>query len=123
MDKLFIEATKDTPEIVFDKEKNYFHISGRSLPENAIEFYQPVIDWINAYEEAPNPKMIFNFKLEYFTTSSAKQIIKTFTLLEKLARKIDLTICWHYKPSDNDMYEAGLKFSKLIKIPFTFQQC
>ena len=42
MEKYSIEATQNTPVIDFDLKKGVLDISGRSIPENSIEFYNPV---------------------------------------------------------------------------------
>ncbi len=120
MEPLLIQTTEDTPEIILNSTEENFLISERSLPENAIEFYEPIINWINNYIQNPNNKTLFNFKLEYFNTASAKQIAKILLLLEKLSKTKDVLICWHYNKEDTDMYASGTRFSKLINIPFKF---
>ena len=59
MEKLFIEETEDTPEIILDPEQNIFKISKISVPENALDFYKPVLDWIKNYAESPNVQTVF----------------------------------------------------------------
>ena len=118
MEPLLIEATTDTPEIKFDPGNEHFSISGRSLPENSIGFFQPVFDWLNQYYGAPNPKTVFNFKLDYFNTASAKQIAKILLFFEKLKEKTDISVKWYYNEEDTDMQSSGARYSKLIDIPF-----
>ena len=60
---------------VMDKEKNIFEISGKSLPEDVVDFYQPLLDWLNKYRSTPNPKTEFTFKLMYFNTASSAGLI------------------------------------------------
>ena len=43
MDKISIEGTPKTPGIKLDPEAGIIEISGRSIPENSIEFYKPVM--------------------------------------------------------------------------------
>ena len=50
MEILDIRGTTDTPKVLFDPDNNIFEISGRSLPEDVITFYQPVIEWLDDYE-------------------------------------------------------------------------
>ena len=122
MESLFITSTEDTPEINFDYKSNNFVISERSLPENAIEFYEPVIVWLNDYILIPNEKTVFNCKLEYFNTASAKQLAKIILILEKLNQTKEVLVSWHYNIDDTDMYASGVRFSKLINIPFEFTE-
>lgn len=122
MESLFITSTEDTPEINFDYKANSFTISERSLPENAIEFYEPIIAWLNEYIQKAHDKSVFNFKLEYFNTASAKQLAKIIIILEKLNQTKEVIINWHYNKDDTDMHASGVRFSKLINIPFEFTE-
>jgi hypothetical protein len=121
MEKLFIKETEDSPRIEFDYETKLFEISGRSLPENAIGFYEPVLNWLVQYSSTPLDLTIMNFKLEYFNTSSAKQLAKILLMLEKLSVKgHKVIINWYYQKEDTDMYASGNRFSKLISLNFSF---
>lgn len=118
MEPLIIEATNDTPKVHFDANSGIMELADRSLPENAIEFYQPVFEWIYNYIDLPKGETLFNFKLEYFSTSSAKQITKILFLLEKLSDNSKVKVNWYYKKEDIDMYSSGLKYSKLTNLDF-----
>lgn len=115
---LLIESTEDTPKVIFDVEKKLFEISARSLPENAIGFYEIVLKWLNDYSNAPLDLTVFDFKLEYFNTASAKQLAKILLILESLTKKSKVVINWHYKKEDADMLASGTRFSKLIDLNF-----
>ncbi len=118
MEALLIEATEDSPKIALDAANNLFQISGRSLPENAIGFYQPVFDWLQNYLQSPNAVSVFEFQLEYFNTASAKQIAKILLFLEKLSIKSDVVVKWYYKQDDVDMLASGQRYAKLINVKF-----
>jgi len=115
---LIIEAKEDTPKVIFDVAKKLFEISARSLPENAIGFYEPVFIWLNEYSSAPLDLTVFDFKLEYFNTASAKQLAKILLILESIAKKNKVVINWYYKKEDADMLASGTRFSKLIDLNF-----
>ena len=118
MDPLYIEATEDTPEINFNPEENIFSVSDRSLPENAVEFYMPVFQWLEEYSKNPKEKTYFDFKLDYFNTASAKQITKILLFLEKMSEKHNVEIRWFYRKEDIDMQSSGSRYAKLINVPF-----
>ena len=120
MDKLIIEKTSDTPSVILDYDAGKIEISERSLPENAIDFYSPIIDWFNNYSNNPNNETIVDFKLEYFNTSSAKQIAKILLVLQKLAENNNVLIKWYYSVNDSDMHSSGIRYSKLVKVKFEF---
>lgn len=118
MQILNLEGTEDTPKIILDKNNGIFEISGRSLPEDSAEFYQPVIDWLEDYKESPNAKTEFVYKLEYFNTASSKLILDLLSQLEDLE---NVTVLWYYHEDDEDMQEAGEEFSELVEVPFEFK--
>ena len=42
---LIIESSELTPEVVLDKDSNVFMFKGKSLPENPLGFYRPILNW------------------------------------------------------------------------------
>ena len=117
---LKIGGTEDTPEIMFNQEKNEFTISGRSLPEDVTSFYAPVFEWLNEFTENPCDNAVFKFKLEYFNTASSKIILDILMRLEELVLSDNAngTVEWHYSEADDDMLEAGEEYKELVELPF-----
>lgn len=118
MEIINLEGTEDTPKILLDKGNGIFEISGRSLPEDSSEFYQPVLEWIAAYSQDPLSETLFTFKLEYFNTASSKLILDVLTALEEIK---GVKIHWYFYEDDEDMEEAGEEFSELVEIDFEFK--
>lgn len=118
MEIISLEGTEDTPKILLDKANGIFEVSGRSLPEDSAEFYQPIIEWLNAYRQDPLEETTFVFKLEYFNTASSKLILDILTALEEIP---GVSIHWYYYEDDEDMEEAGEEFSELVDIKFEFK--
>ncbi|MGF1533111.1 MAG: DUF1987 domain-containing protein [Bernardetiaceae bacterium] len=113
-----LPGTEDTPAVILNKQEAHFEISGRSLPEDAAEFYQPILEWIERYKEEKLPETRFIFRLEYFNTASSKLILDILSSLEEIEGTI---IMWYYHEDDEDMEEAGEEFSDLVEdIPFEF---
>ena len=117
MEIINLEGTEDTPKILLDKSNGIFEISGRSLPEDSAEFYQPILDWLDGYAENPNESSTFVFKLEYFNTASSKLILDVLSKLEDISES---RIQWYFHEDDEDMEEAGEEFSELVEVPFEF---
>ncbi len=115
MEKLVLDKTEDTPQVIFDVESGEFRIEGRSLPENAVAFYIPLIEWLDDFGNSPVNDMVFIFKLDYFNTASAKQITKLMLTLQGLSDKKSIKIKWHYFIDDIDIKSSGARFAKLIK--------
>lgn len=118
MDVLKIPKTDDTPEVIFDRVKGIFEMSGRSLPEDSVAFYAPVFSWLKHYGAEPNPTTEFVFKLEYTNTASSKMVQDILSALEKIK---GVTIVWYYLTGDEDMESMGHELSELVEIPFQFK--
>jgi hypothetical protein len=130
MDSLIIEATEDSPKILFDTVSNRFTISGESRPENAGKFYTPVINWIVKFEETlasrksetkDESPLVFVFKLDYFNSTSAKYIMDILLVLKKFVDDgHKVSVEWHYDKRDDDMLDAGNEFSDTVDMKFDF---
>ena len=117
---LEINSTNKTPYIKFDPKNGVLEMTGRSIPENAVEFYKPLVEWLDKYSQNPNEKTVVNVQLEYFNTSSSKCILDVFKKLEDINKKDDkeVIINWYYEEDDEDMLEAGEDYQSILKIPF-----
>jgi hypothetical protein len=119
MEPIKIEGTPKTPTVKFDKSEGVFEIKGRSIPENSVEFYKPLVDWLDNYKEDPLPKTEVNIRLEYFNTSSSKCILDVFKKLETIHKaKNEVVVNWYYEEDDEDMLEAGEDYESIIRVPF-----
>ena len=119
MKTLFIEGTDETPRIEFDQSKGVFEISGRSLPEDVVSFYQPVMDWLEELGSEPVDSLELSFRLDYFNTASSKLILDIFLKLDDVFQEgIPVKVKWYYSELDEDLEEAGEEFSELVEIPF-----
>ncbi len=117
MEKLILEASARTPEIVFDSIAGTLLLKGRSIPENSIEFYKPLNDWIDQYAVNPVSQTVIEIKLEYFNTSSSKCILDLFKKLEKLSGTV-VSVNWYFEEDNEDMEEAGEDYQAIIRLPF-----
>jgi hypothetical protein len=118
MESLLIEGTEDTPSVIFDLEQGIYEISGRSLPEDVVEFYTPVMNWLDQLEEEPVADIEFSFKLEYFNTASSKLILDVLLKLDEIFQDgTSMNVRWYYYEMDEDLMEAGEEYAELIEIP------
>jgi len=119
MDTLAIEMSAKTP-LVKLSPGGKLEFRGRSIPENSIEFYSPIFDWIDSFAADPQPETELHIQLEYFNTSSSKCLLDIFKKLQTLhvAGKSKVTAHWYYESDDEDMLEAGEDYQAIIKIPF-----
>ncbi|MBN2215376.1 MAG: DUF1987 domain-containing protein [Bacteroidales bacterium] len=116
------EATEFTPKIYFDPDNLPFIIAGVSRPENANEFYEPVIDWLRLYKENPLIETDIDFQFDYFNTSSLKYfliILSQFKEIVDSGKKV--RISWYYDEEDDSMLEAGRNLEELSELNFKFR--
>jgi hypothetical protein len=119
MQAIKIKGSDDTPNVILDKDNGIFEISGRSLPEDVAAFYEPILEWLEAYAEDPLEKTIFNFKLEYFNTASSKLLLDVLLKLEDMYDDgKDILVRWHFPDDDEDMEEAGEEYADIVEVPF-----
>ena len=125
MNALLIESSDFSPKVMFDPAKNLFEISGESRPENTSKFYVPILQWLEQYQNVlywekdkfgQGAARVFEFKLDYFNSTSAKFIMDVLMQLDKMAQDgYDIKAKWFYDKRDEDMKESGEEFSKLLK--------
>jgi len=131
MNSLYIDATAKSPKVTLDIEKNVFQIEGNSRPENVRDFYYPIIDLLKEYFEGLSKKNFqeyfeefpikFNFKLDYFNSSSAKFLSDILVIIKKYADLgFNIKVYWYFEEHDDDMKEVGEDFADMITYPFSF---
>lgn len=115
---LIIEKTTKTPQIIFDPSNHLFEISGRSLPENVVKTYEPVLQWIDQNIGKIQEDVVFNFKVDYLNSASAKMISLILTKLEEYYKSgSNIEVKWYYNLDDDDIQSEGEIYAKLKKIP------
>jgi hypothetical protein len=114
-----VVETEKTPSINFDLNKGELIISGNSIPENPIEFYEPLIKIIDNYILEPKQLTNITFRMNYINTSSSRlilDIIKKFEAINKNSNNV--IISWIYEYDDQDMEDAGHDYQSLINLNF-----
>jgi len=120
MEKIFIKETLNSPGIILDPEKKRYEISGKSFPENARTFYQPLIDWIKDIPPSPE-KIRLSFILDYISSSSVIAIKQVLAKIKAQRENgADIEVLWHYDPIDPDIKELGEEFEKVVGMKLQF---
>lgn len=123
MEIIAIESTPKTPTIKFDSKKGKLEIRGRSIPENSVEFYKPLVESLEQYASSPNSPTQVDIQLEYFNTASSKCILDVLKRLESIHRQGNQVIInWYYEEDDEDMREAGEDYQAIVNLAFNMQQ-
>ena len=119
MDPIKIEGTRKTPDIAFNADSGIIEVEGRSIPENSIEFYEPLVDWLDEYAESPKEKTEVNIQNDKDEKGSTISILDVFKKLETIYKSgKEVIINWYYEEDDEDMLEAGEDYQSILKIPF-----
>lgn len=116
MEAYYINDTDNSFFVRLDKNQGIFAIGGRSIPEDAISAYTPIIEWLSQYASEPNTETIIDFSFEYINSSSMKQIAKILSLLNNI--KSTVKVIWHYHFDDFDSKKHGERLSQLVSFSF-----
>ena len=105
------------PIITFEKDLGSVSISGISMMEDAMDFYQPTKDWLDDFL-LNNKNITINFNLNYFNSSSAKQFIQILSKLEE--DNINGKVIWNYPNDHIIMFDRGKELEAILDVPFEF---
>ncbi len=118
---LKINSTPKTPEIDFNHTSGVFQIIGISVPENSLEFYSSIINWLKEYVLNPVDRTKIIFKLTYVNTSSLQFLYDILLILDKIHdKKSKIQVEWYYLSEDYDMKEMGEDYRDALNIDFSF---
>ncbi len=120
MQNLYIKGTKRTPEISF-KLNGFMSISGMSIPENVVDFYQPALDWLENVKKIEPEQIQLTIELDYLNTSTSSHLLKIFRKVVEIPEdKTSVKIVWKYEEDEEDILEQGKMYEGIIKHPFEF---
>lgn len=97
---------------------NTSSINGRSMPENAFEFYDTVLRWVKEYSNTLNVPLILEMKFQYFNSSSSRYIFEILNVLERSRFKENYRIIWISERNDDLMIEKGEELKSLSDLVF-----
>ncbi|MDA3954206.1 MAG: DUF1987 domain-containing protein [Bacteroidales bacterium] len=120
MESLEVLENHSCPNINMNAYDGKIEIRGNSMPENALSFYNPIIEWIDKYSEFPNPVTEITFQMNLLNTSSTKLFSDIFKIINKIVEsgKSTVNIIWYYSYGDDDIQEVGVDFKEFTKANF-----
>lgn len=123
MDNLYIAKTEKTPGVEADFENGFISIFGRSIPENSIAFYSPLLHALKQYAVNPKETTTLQIHMDYFNTSSSKCLLDVLRVMPELAAAgSQVKVVWVVDEGDEDMLEAGEDYAAIVNVPFEFEQ-
>ena len=117
MRNLIVEPGPKSPKVVFDVDKYHFELAGRSIPEDSVAFYKKIYAWLDKFGPELSGRVEFDFKLEYFNTSSSKCILDVFKRINNINKTNDnaeVAINWYVEEGDDDMVDTGEDYKALL---------
>lgn len=96
-------------------------MQGDSYPENSFEFFQPLIDWVEAYlGNSPAQPLQLALELAYLNTSSIRAMMDIFDLLETawMQNQTKVSVRWSYDRANERVGDLAREFAEDWTFPF-----
>jgi hypothetical protein len=119
MEPIYINGTNRTPFVSMDPSGS-FRIRGRSIHENPSVFFEPILNWVDAYLNNPANIIVFDIELEYFNSGSSRFILEILRVLMEKKASNKLIVNWYYEDGDDDLLERGQYYESILNTRFNF---
>ncbi len=109
MNDLYLPRTMESPEVDFRFTENQLSLSGEAYPENAKEYFQPILIALERYlASVKEVEIEFNFRLTYFNSAATKMLFNLFGMLnESAATHNRVVLNWYHDEEDDTVLEFG----------------
>lgn len=123
MSVMQIEATTATPAVNWQPEAGVLELTGESYPENAIEFYTPILTAVAEYlQQGEKPALRLELNLSYLNTSSVKAMMDLLDLVEEAhGQGAMVQVNWYHDPDDDRAQEVAEEFCEDLTLPFSIK--
>lgn len=123
MNNLVIPGTSSTPTIHAQWAEGVLSMKGDSYPENSLEMFQPVLDWVTDFLAQSPPALTLELELLYLNTSSIRALMDILDMLEDAHQNgIKIAAVWHYDAANERVMELAEEFKEDCTFPFNIQQ-
>lgn len=115
--RVSLPFTGTTPEVILDKSIGTALILGRCLCSNPHDFFKPLIQWANEYEQDPQQVTVVTINTDYINTGSSMALREFLGILAKVqftGRK--LIIKWYCDKTDDDTRDMITMIEEIIKV-------
>jgi len=118
MEDYLLEGTEETPRIHLQLNGE-LSFKGHSYPEDALEFYLPILNWLKEYKNSMAEATTATFNMTYFNSSSTILLLKILTSLvamHKSGRAV--RVVWMHEKGDTLMEEKAEEMGSMVDLPF-----
>jgi hypothetical protein len=126
MENIDIQATKGeffTPRVFMNAATGECELSGESYIEDTLDFYRPVVQWLEQYTAQGLQPLNFTFNLQYYNTSSSKYLLDIIKVMKKHHDAGGpVKISWFVPKDDYDMLEEVEDYVRFVGVPIDIHQ-
>jgi hypothetical protein len=116
---LVFPATGSSPRVEADAEKGLLALSGEAYPENAFEFFGPILAWVDTFLARDARPLVLEARLTYLNTSSIKCLMDLLDALAEARRGgRDTAVRWFYDPENDRALDLAEEFKEDLELPF-----
>jgi len=120
MERLEFQPTQKTPYVLLDPQGR-IKLKGRSIPEDVGIFYDEILEWFQAYANAPASLTEVDVEMEYLNSGTSKYILRFLKILKDVELKGNrLRINWIYEEGDDDILERGEYYASILELEIKF---
>jgi len=117
MKVLSIAATQMTPKVDFNPSTGHLELKGRSFTEEIVEFYDPIIVWLEQYAESPALNTELHWWFEYFNTATEKYLLKMISIIDRIHKKgKGVKLFWYFE-EEEEVHPSGPDWNEIINFP------
>lgn len=122
MNDISFAKTTTTPAISAQVTDGFLEIAGESYPENSVEFFQPIFQWLRDFMATQKRFLTVHFRMPYFNTSSSKCLLDILDMLQSYHYTSGgaVEVTWWYDEHDEDMLESGKELCDGLDLKFIF---
>ncbi len=119
---LIIEATRTTLGVEFLYSKGVLRLTGDSYPENAADFFLPLLKWVKDYVRVLHEQTTVEFRVKYFNTSSSRYIFQIMEILHAFeARDNAVKVVWISQGQDDDLLETWRELMDELEMAYVVE--
>jgi hypothetical protein len=119
MENLRIPATLSSPQVHGDAAQGLLCLSGESYPANTLEFFAPVLTWVEEYLAQDDRTLMLELRLSYLNTSSIKCLMDILDNLEDAHRRGRACLVrWFYDAENERALDLAQEFKEDLTLPF-----
>ena len=102
MERYQLERDVMTPEVDLNPDTGVLSFTGRVMPTNSYEFFDPIKEWVLKYLREPQEKTMIKIYVDAINTSSAKALMMLFKALSSLKDKGKEVVAeWYYDDEED----------------------